>query len=254
MTTSVRDIISGWGDKDLANLHVILGGKGDTGTIQDIEARFAKLYNSEVRKGLQNLPRFLLRSGGMDVNLIETSTPTYVDLLTGSAKHIGVFRKASSTSDLELDLSYGIIARALQRMSPVQRREFFETPINLAEVFEAAGVKSNDFSGPVTATAVIAAAQASGFGVYMASTTALGFVTHAVGITLPFAAYAGLSGSIATLIGPVGWLGVGLWGVIKVTGPNWEEIIKGLVYIVQVNSRSGSNHNSNHVTLKHGLR
>ncbi len=252
MATSVRDIIYGWGGKDLANLHVILDGKGDAGTIPDIEARFTKLYNSEVRKGLRNLPRFLLRSGGVDVNLVETSTPTYVDLLAGSAKHIDVFRKASSTSDLELDLSYGMIARALQRMSPVQRREYFEKPINLAEVVEAAGVKSNNLSGPVTATAAIAAAHASGFGVHMASTTALGFVTHAVGITLPFAAYTGLSGSIATLIGPVGWLGVGLWGVIKVTGPDWEEIIKGLVYIVQVNSRPGSKHNSNPVTLRYG--
>jgi hypothetical protein len=188
----------------------------------------------------------------MDVNLVETSTPTYVALLAGSAKHINVFSKASSTSDLELDLSYGMIARALQRMSPVQRRGYFEKPVNLAEIFEAAGVKSNNLSAPVTATAAIAAAQASGFGLYAASATALGFVTHAVGITLPFAAYTGLSGSIATLIGPVGWLGVGFWGVIKVTGPDWEEIIKGLVYIVQVNSRPGSRHNTNSATFRYG--
>jgi hypothetical protein len=61
----------------------------------------------------------------------------------------------------------------------------------------------------MTTTAVLGAAQASGGAVYIASTTALGFLTHGVGITLPFAVYTGVTSTIAFVIVPVGWLAAG---------------------------------------------
>ena len=93
-----------------------------------------------------------------------------------------------------------------------------------------------DLKGPATTFALLGAAQASGFGIYLASTTALGFLTHAVGVTLPFTIYTGMTSTIAFLIGPAGWLGAGLWGTWKLTEPEWKKLVPALVCIVATNS------------------
>ncbi len=85
-------------------------------------------------------------------------------------------------------------------------------PLELAKLKDPTG---SALKAPLTTVAALGLAQASGFGVYLASTTSLGFVTHAVGITLPFAMYTGLSSTIAFLIGPAGWLGVSAWGSVE---------------------------------------
>ncbi len=87
----------------------------------------------------------------------------------------------------------------------------------------------------MTTTAVLGAAQASGGAVYIASTTALGFLTHGVGITLPFAVYTGLTSTIAFVIGPVGWLAAGGWAFWKFTGPEWKKLTTAIVYITSRN-------------------
>ena len=79
--------------------------------------------------------------------------------------------------------------------------------------------------------------QASGFGVYLAATTALGFTTSAIGITLPFAAYTGLSSTIAFVIGPAGWLAAGLWGAWKVTQAEWKKLVPVVLYIASTRAR-----------------
>ncbi|HVA50960.1 MAG TPA: hypothetical protein VNH11_31760 [Pirellulales bacterium] len=102
-----------------------------------------------------------------------------------------------------------------------------------------AEIKGPGLRGPTRTLALLGAAQASGFSVYVASTTALGFLTHAVGITLPFAVYTGMTSTIAFIIGPAGWLAAGLWGAWKLTQAEWKKLIPALVYIIAVNSRGG---------------
>jgi hypothetical protein len=65
--------------------------------------------------------------------------------------------------------------------------------------------------------AALMAAQLSGFGVYLLASTALGALTGAVGIAFPFAAYAAVSSAIAVAIGPVGWIGAGLFAIWALT-------------------------------------
>jgi len=73
----------------------------------------------------------------------------------------------------------------------------------------------------------MAAAKASGFGVYLMASTVLGGLTSALGITLPFAAYRGMSQMIALAIDPVGWLI--LFGGLAFTlnQPNWQRLTLG---------------------------
>lgn len=130
--------------------------------------------------------------------------------------------------------------QVLQAMKPRERAKFFETLVDVESIVGGVKLKGQNFSGPMTSAAMMGAAQASGFGVYLASTTALGFLTHAVGVTLPFAFYTGLSSSIAFVIGPAGWLSLAAWSSWKLMQPEWKKIIKGLIYIIARNSRGES--------------
>ncbi|MFH7243518.1 MAG: hypothetical protein ACHWZW_11770 [Spirulina sp.] len=77
----------------------------------------------------------------------------------------------------------------------------------------------------------IAAARASGFGVYLMASTALGGLTSALGITLPFAVYMGMSQVLALALGPVGWLAL-LGGLaFSLNQPHWRRLILAVMYV-----------------------
>ena len=70
----------------------------------------------------------------------------------------------------------------------------------------------------------LTAAQLSGFGVYLAATTALSAVSGALGFTLPFAAYTGLSQVVALTIGPVGWVVMGASALYLLGKPSTKDL------------------------------
>ena len=53
---------------------------------------------------------------------------------------------------------------------------------------------------------LMAAGKLSGFQIYLMSTTAVGALSTAIGVTFPFAIYTGLTSGIKVLLGPIGWL------------------------------------------------
>lgn len=75
------------------------------------------------------------------------------------------------------------------------------------------------------------AAQMSGFGVYLMASTVLGGLTNAIGITLPFAVYMGMSQTISFVIGPVGWAALAGGILYSLNQPNWNRLTLSVVYI-----------------------
>jgi hypothetical protein len=136
---------------------------------------------------------------------------------------------------LEIYLFETIIARMLVAMNAKQRHEFLTRQVQLDVM--AAGFPSSGWTGPVTTLAALSAAQASGFGVYMGATTALGLASHAVGATLPFAAYTGMTSTIAFLIGPIGFLANVGWLAHVLTSPEWARIIRGLLHTIAMRAK-----------------
>jgi uncharacterized protein YaaW (UPF0174 family) len=136
---------------------------------------------------------------------------------------------------LEIYLFETVITRMLVAMTARQRHEALTTRVQLKDM--AAGFPAASWAGPMTTLAALSAAQASGFGVYMGATTALGFASHAVGVTLPFAAYAGMTSTIAFLIGPAGVLATGGWIAHVLTSPEWARIIRGLLHIIAMRAK-----------------
>lgn len=51
----------------------------------------------------------------------------------------------------------------------------------------------------------IAAGQLSGFGIYLATTTGLGAISSAIGVTFPWAVYQGATTFLGVMLGPIGW-------------------------------------------------
>jgi uncharacterized protein YaaW (UPF0174 family) len=138
-------------------------------------------------------------------------------------------------SMLEVYLIEDLFVKAAAQMNAQQRHAFLTTQVQLddfATVFPQTRV-----SGPATTLAALALAQGSGFGLYLGATTALGLLSHAVGVTLPFAIYAGMTSTIAFLIGPFGFLGAGAWLGFRILGPEWPRILRGVLHLIAMRAK-----------------
>ncbi len=243
---SLREALECWAERELANLAAILEITSDTCTIDDLEARFKWLYHSRTRalasstiKDAASKIESLLTKRASTKSDIESEyqVPTYSELVSALASELKVREERASTEDLEEYISHEIIVEALSNMRPAERRDFFYESVSVGDILSSADIDSSNLRGPMTTMAMLGAAQASGMSVYLASTTALGFLTHAVGITLPFAAYTGMTSTIAFLIGPAGWLAAAGWGFWRLTGPEWKILLPAVLYIISNNER-----------------
>lgn len=239
MTTLIESL-SGWQEGDLKNLASLLEVKGvvDASAIaQSFKWLFHSRVAAETEAASKNVvSRFRNNAERTSADSLR-NTPSFDELLDGACQHLKAYEKDASTAEKETFLSHAVIVEALQAMKPRERVRFFETRVDAESIAGEVRVRGPNFSGPMTTAAMLGAAHASGFGVYLASTTALGFLTHAAGITLPFIFYSGMSSGIAFVIGPAGWLSVGAWGAWKLMQPEWKKIVRGMVYIIARNSR-----------------
>ena len=208
--------------------------------------RIKWLYHSRSRAnlnvGMSRVKKSILSIADVDIGTDKKAEdvfdiPSYDALVNQLAKKLEVFEDDASLETLEESISHEVIVRALQKMSPKERRTFFSNAVDYSALNIKLDSGSTRLRGPVTTMAAIGAAKASGFGLYMASTTALGFMTQAAGITLPFAAYTGLTSTIAYIIGPAGWLAAGGWLFWNITGPEWEALTRVVLFIISRKSQ-----------------
>jgi uncharacterized protein YaaW (UPF0174 family) len=241
MSDSISDVLHGWGADDLANLAYLLDCKYEADgpiTAEVIEDMFKWHYYTKLVEDTRNTTLSLLRRTLTSLPSDPSrKLPPYETLVHEACGHMKADEKDATFEEREAFLAQAVILAALQRMGARQRSQFFEQEIEIPGLANDARIKGRGFGGPATTLGLLGAAQASGFGVYMASTTALGFLTHAVGVTLPFAVYSGMTSTIAFVIGPAGWLAVGGWGAWKLVQPRWKKMIPGLIYISAVNAR-----------------
>jgi uncharacterized protein YaaW (UPF0174 family) len=167
---------------------------------------------------------------------------SYEFLLREASKKLDIDGAQSQpTNLLEVYFFETIIARTLVAMSAQQRHEFLTRRVHL-DIMAASFPQSN-WGTPVTTLAALSAAQASGFGIYMGATTALGLASHAVGVTLPFAVYTGMTSTIAFLIGPVGFLATAGWLAHVFTSPEWARITRGLLHAIAMRAKYNFSNN-----------
>lgn len=231
--TELKHLITDWDERDKTIL-AILCDLGENNTATDaIVDKIRWMYNSRTRHRITRNFKRVTRQDTSD----EMPCPSYETLLAGAAKKLGIHKHCKTVGEYERYIPQAIIIAALAKMNPAQRDRFFSEEFNATPMWDAAGIKSRNITGLRTTASVLALANASGYAVYAGATTALGFATHAMGITLPYAAYTGLSATIAQLIGPPGWLALATYGFFKVTGTDWNKLMPVLLTIIATKHR-----------------
>ena len=159
---------------------------------------------------------------------IFSSDPTYKTIVQQIAKKLNVkYGEFTPIGRLEIRIAQKIMETVWEKMTPKQRKKMEAEMRKTAQEFDNTG----SLIGSVGIFGTLTAAQLSGFGVYLLASTSLGAITGAIGITLPFAVYTTMSSAIAVIIGPVGWIGAGLFAIWKLTGANYKRLIPAILYL-----------------------
>lgn len=240
----LQNLLADLGEEHRANLSAVLNMTNPNPSSEELGDEIKWLYHSKSREAIK-------ASGGVAVDALSTVSkqlfgktierpaliisevemPSYDDLVHGLAKKLGVDEAPADLSKTEKYIVQAYIAECLTRMTPQQREDFFEREVETTKILGEDMIDS-DLKGPMRTMAAMGLAKAAGFQLYIAATTALGFATHAVGVTLPFAAYTGMTSTIGFLIGPGGWLAVSGWALWRVTGPEWKKLLPLVIYLI----------------------
>jgi len=143
------------------------------------------------------------------------------------------YRNYESTEEIEIKIAQKVMETVWEQMTPVQRQEMEAQLRATAAQFN----KGGELLSSVSVFGSLMAARLSGFGIYLLASTTLGAVTGVLGLTLPFVVYTTMSSAIAVVIGPVGWIGAGLFAIRQVTGPNYQKLIPAVLYICALRAR-----------------
>lgn len=161
------------------------------------------------------------------------SSPSYKDIVKQVADKIKADYKAYFTTEqIEVAIAQKVMETVWEKMTPDQRREMEKEWVRTAQQFD----KGGEFAKAGGVFAALTAAQLSGFGVYLLATTTLGAITGVLGITLPFAVYTTMTSAIAVILGPVGWIGAGLFAIWALTGPNYKKLVPAVLYVCALRS------------------
>ncbi|HLP90917.1 MAG TPA: hypothetical protein VK184_20325 [Nostocaceae cyanobacterium] len=160
--------------------------------------------------------------------------PSYKKIVQEAASKLNIeYRKYESVREIEIKIAQKYLETIWEKMTPEQRQEMEQQLKETASEFDKSGALLQ--SGSIFTA--LTAAQLSGFGIYLLASTTLGAITGAIGITLPFVVYTTMSSAIAVIIGPVGWIGAGLFAIWQLTGPNYQKIIPAILYVCALRAK-----------------
>ncbi len=162
------------------------------------------------------------------------SQRSYKQLVTDVADRVGIDWKALlnktgkkwkklKSSEIEDAIVVKVFSEVFHQLPEDKQREL------LAQVNGV--TRGKDFSAELVTASSLTLAKLSGFQIYLLATTTLGALTGVLGITLPFVVYTTLTSAISVVLGPVGWLTLGAWTVLRLNEPDWAKLTAGVIYI-----------------------
>lgn len=166
-----------------------------------------------------------LISNGEDLFDSSTEKLSYKSILYKIIDKLKIQNEFNSEGDIEKAIAAKVLKDVLSKMTEQQKAEIEKKIIEIASKEKGIIYKSG------TVFASLTAAQVSGFGVFLLASTSLSFLSGAIGLTLPFVAYTTLSSAIGIIIGPVGWIGMGLFTLWKINDVNYNKIIPAVIYM-----------------------
>lgn len=144
----------------------------------------------------------------------------YSEIVRDLAQRVGAAcSESESTSDIEVKIIKKVFEDAWAKLTPEERKKFD------AEVEKLAAKYKKNAKGTALAFTALSIGQLSGFGVYVLASTLLG------GLGLSFGFFTGLSTLISVVIGPVGWIGLGLAALSQLGSPNYKKLLPVVVLV-----------------------
>ena len=237
----IRHICSNWAAEEMTNLGVILNLSTEESSLDDIERKFKWLYYSKIRAHGKVAAKSVwtkLTKRTTNLELEEQFTmPSYKKLISGLLNKMEINYEDAGLIEMEQFLCDAVIAEALLKMNPEQRRRAFSEKMELDELDENLIKNDNTLRQTARGIGGFSLLNAAGFSLYTSSTTALSFAAGMTGITLPFAVYTSMTSFISIIIGPVGWTAFGGWIAWKRTSAEWDKLRLALLYIISIQSK-----------------
>lgn len=178
---NVTYLLENFDSNELSVLHKLLKTKDNN--IQQIEFKLGEI---------------LLKMGGFFQKPL-----SYAEFINKIASHNNIkLNFESGIIDAEQNLFITLFKKEFDKMSDSEKEEYLKN-------IQIDGLDRNQIAS-LTALTTLGAAQASGFGVYLLASSTIGAISSVVGITLPFTLYTTMSSAISFIIGPVGFLVMGV--------------------------------------------
>ena len=165
----------------------------------------------------------------------------YKKLVTDVADHIQIDwpallrgRQWSNlpAADIEDAVVVTFLQKLLPELPPEDRRRLAE---ELGKDAQDPNLVSELLSG-----GAVVLARLSGFQIYLLATTAVGALTAALGITLPFAIYTTLTTGLGVVLGPIGWAAIAISALFRLNQPNWSKLVPAIVYVSYIRHKLDS--------------
>ena len=156
------------------------------------------------------------------------SDPSYSQIVQQVAEKLDINPVSVPVEELEVKIARKVLKTAWEKMTPEQKEEMEAEFRRVAQKFDEDG----ELTGSESIFAALTDTQLSRFGVYLLSSSTLGTLKDVVGVTLtlPF-----------IVAGPVGWVGVGLFAIWKLTGANYKRLIPAILYVSALRAKQQGN-------------
>ncbi|MBZ0253686.1 MAG: hypothetical protein K8I02_10135, partial [Candidatus Methylomirabilis sp.] len=214
---SLREVLAHATEADLGEVNKLLG---DVTSVRDDERTRGRLEKEILTCGGHTVGNVI--RGGEGVS--------YGELVRDVAEKLRVdCGDVRRECDIEDRIVRHVLKSALEKMSDSQREDLAR------RIGEETGDRS--ITPQVLTSLAMGGAAMSGFTVYMAATSALGAVSGALGLTLPFAFYTTLNTAISTVLGPGGWALLGAWTIATIGRPNYRKVIPVVIKLAEIRLR-----------------
>ena len=181
--------------------------------------------SEEVVSGIKWLHRNFMESLSREVS---GESESYSDVLCTLLKKLGVSPlRTTNCQELEEQLVRKVFEDMWRNFTATQRLHYEEA---LGANLNHLG-KSREWIQFGGLASAMTAAKLGGFGTYLFASSALHGLASSAGFTLPFGVYKSVSSAMSYALGPVGWLGLSIFGLYKLSGTNYKKLIPAAVYI-----------------------
>lgn len=161
---------------------------------------------------------------------LKENTMTYRTVLMSLCDELKInYNSELSTEELEEKMIMLILQETFEKITDKQKEDIkikLET-LDLSEL-------NKELLSSSGILASLIAFKATGFGAYLAASSALGALSQGLGVTFAFSTYTALSSAIATLLGPIGLTTAAAGLLVSISQNDTKKLIPVVLYIAMI--------------------